>query len=106
MKLLDAIAKNNFVVIGRAGMDMVAHPPGTRSEDALSFTASSSVARPPILLAGICKFGGTASLVTFASAMTVSGVFASTNSTPMGLAASMCAMSESSAIRWPSMKAG
>ena len=66
MKLLDAIAKNNFVVIGRAGMDMVAHPPGTRSEDALSFTASlgGSAANTA---AGICKFGGKASLVTCVS---------------------------------------
>ncbi|MEZ5791051.1 MAG: 5-dehydro-2-deoxygluconokinase [Nitratireductor sp.] len=66
MKLLDAIAKNNFVVIGRAGMDMVAHPPGTRSEDARSFTASlgGSAANTA---AGICKFGGKASLVTCVS---------------------------------------
>ena len=37
--LLAGIAQNNFVVIGRAGMDFFPDPPGTKTEEAEVFTA-------------------------------------------------------------------
>ncbi|MEZ5872918.1 MAG: 5-dehydro-2-deoxygluconokinase [Nitratireductor sp.] len=66
MKLLDGIARNNFVVIGRAGVDLVPEPPGTRTEEmvALSANIGGSAANTAI---GICKFGGKAALVTSVS---------------------------------------
>jgi len=63
MTLLDGIRQNNFVVVGRAGMDMFPHPPGTKTEDATEFHSDlgGSAANTA---AGICKFGGKADLVT------------------------------------------
>ena len=37
--LLAGIAQNNFVVIGRAGMDFFPDPPGTKTEEAEVFTS-------------------------------------------------------------------
>ena len=37
MTLFDGIRQNNFVVVGRAGMDFFPHPPGRRTE-AVSYT--------------------------------------------------------------------
>lgn len=61
--LLDGIKANNFVIIGRAGMDFFADPPGTAAEDAEVFQAGlgGSSANTG---AGICKLGGRAALVT------------------------------------------
>lgn len=38
-QLLSALAKKNFVIIGRAGMDFYADPPGTRTEEASRFVS-------------------------------------------------------------------
>ena len=64
--LIDGIRKNNFLIVGRAGMDFVPDPPGTKTEEALNFVASlgGSAANTA---AGICKFGGQAALVTSVS---------------------------------------
>ena len=56
----------DFLVIGRAGMDMSAEPPGTAAEDALSFSASLGGSSANIA-AGLCKLGARASLVTCVS---------------------------------------
>ena len=64
--LITGIQQNNFVIIGRAGMDFFPHPPGTKTEEAVDFKAAlgGSAANTA---AGICKFGGKASLVTSVS---------------------------------------
>lgn len=61
--LLDGIKANNFVVVGRAGMDFFADPPGTATEDAEVFQAGLGGSSANIA-AGICKLGGQAALVT------------------------------------------
>ena len=61
--LLEGIKANNFVVIGRAGMDFFADPPGTAVEDAEVFHAGLGGSSANIA-AGICKLGGQAALVT------------------------------------------
>lgn len=61
--LLEGIRANNFVIIGRAGMDFVPDPPGTKTEDGVTFTAGLGGSSANIG-AGICKFGGRAALVT------------------------------------------
>ena len=65
-RLLSGIQQNNFLVIGRAGMDFFPNPPGTRTEEATDFKSGlgGSAANTA---AGICKFGGKASLVTSVS---------------------------------------
>ncbi len=62
-QLLDGIKANNFVIVGRAGMDFFPDPPGTKTEDGLMFTASLGGSSANIG-AGICKLGGKAALVT------------------------------------------
>lgn len=64
--LLSGIQKNNFLVIGRAGMDFFPHPPGTKTEEAVEFRSGlgGSAANTA---AGICRFGGKADLVTCVS---------------------------------------
>jgi 5-dehydro-2-deoxygluconokinase len=61
--LLEGIKANNFVVIGRAGMDLFPDPAGTATEDAdvLHVGLGGSSAN---IAAGICKLGGKAALVT------------------------------------------
>ncbi len=61
--LLSGIRKNNFLVIGRAGMDFFADPPGTKTQDAEIFHAGLGGSSANIA-AGICKLGGKAALVT------------------------------------------
>ena len=61
--LLDGIKQNNFVIIGRAGMDFFADPPGTATEDGAVFHAGLGGSSANIG-AGICKLGGQAALVT------------------------------------------
>lgn len=54
MKDLARLHGKGFLVIGRAGMDLYADPPGTRLEDALQFTAAlggSSANSPPVYAA-------------------------------------------------------
>ncbi|MEM9581720.1 MAG: 5-dehydro-2-deoxygluconokinase [Pseudomonadota bacterium] len=64
--LLDGIRQNNFLVIGRAGMDFFPDPPGTKTEEAVEFRSGlgGSAANTA---AGICRFGGKADLVTCVS---------------------------------------
>ena len=64
--LRDGIAQKNFVILGRAGMDMFAHPPGVKSEDAETFHADLGGSSANIA-AGLCKLGSAASLVTSVS---------------------------------------
>jgi 5-dehydro-2-deoxygluconokinase len=64
--VIDGIKKNNFVVVGRAGMDLFPHPAGTKTEDAIDFKSGLGGSSANIA-AGICKFGGKASLVTSVS---------------------------------------
>ena len=64
--LLKGIAQKNFVILGRAGMDMFAHPPGVKSEEAEVFHADLGGSSANIAV-GLCKFGCKASLVTSVS---------------------------------------
>ncbi|MHA6325877.1 5-dehydro-2-deoxygluconokinase [Roseivivax sp. CAU 1753] len=60
------IARNAFVVLGRAGIDLFADPPGVKSEDADTFHADLGGSSANIA-AGLCRFGATAALVTSVS---------------------------------------
>ena len=60
------IHKNNFLVLGRAGMDLYADPPGTQTEHATRFTSALGGSSANIA-AGITKLGGAASLVSAVS---------------------------------------
>lgn len=62
----EKIRKNRFLVLGRAGMDLYADPPGARIEDAERFTASLGGSAANIA-AAIVKLGGSASLITAVS---------------------------------------
>ncbi|MEM9577872.1 MAG: 5-dehydro-2-deoxygluconokinase [Pseudomonadota bacterium] len=64
--LLDGIGGKSFVILGRAGMDMFAHPPGVKSEEAEVFHADLGGSSANIAV-GLCKFGCKASLVTSVS---------------------------------------
>ncbi|SHH30931.1 5-dehydro-2-deoxygluconokinase [Marivita hallyeonensis] len=61
-----SIQRGNFVVVGRAGMDLSAHPPGVKSEEAEVFHASLGGSSANIA-AGLCKLGKQASIVTSVS---------------------------------------
>ena len=63
---LGRIARNRFVVIGRAGMDFYPDPPGTRTEDATRFVAALGGSSANIG-AAISRHGGQVSLVTSVS---------------------------------------
>jgi 5-dehydro-2-deoxygluconokinase len=60
------IIKNKFLILGRAGLDLYADPPGTRVEEALKFSAALGGSAANIA-AGITRLGGQASLVTAVS---------------------------------------
>jgi 5-dehydro-2-deoxygluconokinase len=62
MDVLPGIKKNNFVVVGRVGMDLFPEP-GVATQDATTFTADMGGSSANIA-AGIVKLGGAASLVT------------------------------------------
>jgi 5-dehydro-2-deoxygluconokinase len=57
---------NRFLVLGRAGMDLYADPPGVRAEDATRFTSALGGSAANIA-AGIVKLGGAAALLTTVS---------------------------------------
>ena len=63
--VLPGIKQNNFVVVGRVGMDLFPAP-GVATEDATTFTADMGGSSANIA-AGIVKLGGKASLVTSVS---------------------------------------
>ncbi len=65
--LIDGIRKNNFIVLGRVGMDLSPDPAGTKTEDARTMVVGMGGSSANIS-AGIAKFGGRASLVTSVSA--------------------------------------
>jgi 5-dehydro-2-deoxygluconokinase len=59
-------SKPKFLVLGRAGLDLYADPPGTRAEDALMFKAALGGSAGNIA-AGIGRLGGAVDLVTTVS---------------------------------------
>ncbi len=61
-KLIDGIKANNFIVVGRAGMDVFTDP-GVAVEDVDRVTVGLGGSSANIA-AGICKLGGRAALVT------------------------------------------
>ena len=64
--LRQALAKRNFVVFGRVGMDLCPHPAGSKTEDASTFVSGLGGSSANIA-AGLCKFGSAAALVTSVS---------------------------------------
>lgn len=64
--MFERLRSNRFMVLGRAGMDLYADPPGTRIEEASRFTSvlGGSAAN---IAAGVVRLGGGASLVTTVS---------------------------------------
>ena len=66
MTLFKGIRENNFLVIGRVGIDLTPTPPGTRTEDAISMAVGMGGSSANIA-AGIVKLGGKAALVTSVS---------------------------------------
>ena len=60
------LAGKGFLVIGRAGMDFYADPPGTRLEDGARFTTALGGSSANIA-AGLCRLGCDAALVTCVS---------------------------------------
>ena len=66
MTLIDGIRRDEFLVFGRAGMDLWADPPGTRSTEADRFAAGLGGSAGNIA-AGLAKLGCRASLVTAVS---------------------------------------
>jgi 5-dehydro-2-deoxygluconokinase len=64
--MLERLAQNTFLVIGRAGMDLYADPPGTEIEDATKFGAALGGSAANIAVA-IAKQGGKAALLSAVS---------------------------------------
>lgn len=60
------LRRNRFLVLGRAGMDLYADPPGSLTEEAARFTSALGGSAANIA-AGIVRLGGAASLVTTVS---------------------------------------
>jgi 5-dehydro-2-deoxygluconokinase len=60
------LTRGDFLILGRAGMDMSADPPGTAAEHARSFRSSLGGSSANIA-AGLCKLGARAALVTSVS---------------------------------------
>ena len=63
---LEKIRQNNFLIIGRAGMDFYPDPPGTKTEQASQFFACLGGSSANIAVA-ITRLGGKASLLTSVS---------------------------------------
>ena len=63
MSIQEQLREGRFLVIGRAGMDFYADPPGTKLEDASQFTTALGGSSANIA-AGLCKLGCGAALVT------------------------------------------
>jgi 5-dehydro-2-deoxygluconokinase len=64
--MFEALRANSFLVLGRAGMDLYADPPGCLAEEATHFTSALGGSAANIA-AGIVKLGGTAALLTTVS---------------------------------------
>ncbi len=61
--VIDGIRQNNFLVVGRVGIDLFPDPPGTANEDATDMKVAMGGSSANIA-AGIVKLGGAAALVT------------------------------------------
>jgi 5-dehydro-2-deoxygluconokinase len=66
MQLFDGIRANNFLVIGRVGIDFFPDPPGTKTEDATTMSVGMGGSSANIAV-GIVKLGGKAALITSVS---------------------------------------
>lgn len=64
--LIAGLSRGSFVILGRAGMDMFAHPPGTPSEHAAVFHSGLGGSSANIAV-GLVKLGAKAALVTSVS---------------------------------------
>jgi len=64
--VISGIRQNNFIIIGRAGMDFYADPPGTKTEEATHFFSCLGGSSANIG-AAITRHGGKAALVTSVS---------------------------------------
>ena len=64
--MLEALRKNSFLVIGRAGLDLYADPPGAETEQADGFSTALGGSSANIAVA-IVKQGGEAALMTSVS---------------------------------------
>jgi 5-dehydro-2-deoxygluconokinase len=64
--MLERLKKSNFLVVGRAGLDLYADPPGTEIEDATKFSAALGGSAANIAVA-ITRQGGKAALLTAVS---------------------------------------
>lgn len=64
--MMEKLRKNSFLVVGRAGLDLYADPPGTRIEDAMGFTAALGGSAGNIAVA-IARQGGRCALFTAVS---------------------------------------
>ena len=62
----DMLKSSKILVIGRAGMDFYADPPGTRLEDGAKFVSALGGSSANIA-AGFCRQGGQAAIVTAVS---------------------------------------
>jgi 5-dehydro-2-deoxygluconokinase len=63
MSIQTKIARNNFVILGRAGMDIYPDPPGIKTEEATHFFACLGGSSANIAVA-LTRHGGKAALVT------------------------------------------
>ena len=63
-RILDGIRKNDFVVVGRVGMDLFPDPPGMDIENATTLNVDMGGSSANIA-AGVVKLGGKASLPFF-----------------------------------------
>lgn len=66
MNLFEGLKSNNFLVIGRVGMDLYPDPPGSKTEHATVMSVGMGGSSANIA-AGIIKLGGKAALVTSVS---------------------------------------
>ena len=61
--LFSQIKKNNFLIIGRAGIDIYPDPPGTKTEDANNFVTHLGGSSANIAVE-LTKLGGNCNLLT------------------------------------------
>ena len=64
--ILENIQKNNFLIIGRAGIDIYPDPPGTKTENAKKFVTHLGGSSANIAVA-LTKLGGKCHLLTCVS---------------------------------------
>ena len=66
MNWTETIRRGRFVVVGRAGMDLYADPPGTRTEEATQFSAALGGSSANIAVA-LARLGQKVALVSTVS---------------------------------------